>query len=305
VRAYAHDRFRFPLPPRHRFPLAKYALVRAAVEALPEVDVIEGPPATWRQIRAVHHPEWVRRVRYGLLDRREAAGLGVPWSPALVSRALHACGSTLAAARAALEDGVAAALGGGMHHAGHRLGRGFCTFNDVAVAIAALRAEGFDEPILILDLDVHHGDGNAELFAADPTVRVVSLHGARNYPFDRVPSDLDVDLRDRTDDEAYLAALDAALDRTLSGRRFGLTFLIAGADPWADDALGRLALTPAGLAARDARALSALGGSGTAVCVTLAGGYGVPIEGTAAIHARTVELASVCQHTSGVADRAR
>jgi len=292
MRAYAHDRFRFPLPPHHRFPITKYALTRQAVERLPGVSVQEAPPVTWEEVRAVHHPEWVRRVRYGLLDRREAAGLGLPWSPALVTRALHAVGSTLAAARAALEDGTAAALGGGTHHASHRTGRGYCTFNDAAVTVAALRRDGLTGDVLVLDLDVHQGDGNAELFASDPTVRVVSLHGARNYPFQRVPSDLDVDLPDGTGDSAYLDALEAALEPTLAGPPYALAFLLAGADPWAADALGRLALTPEGLAERDRVALRALRETGTPVCVTLAGGYGVPIAGTAAIHARTVELAA-------------
>ena len=197
LRAFAHDRFTFPVPDRHRFPLSKYGLVRALVEANPDVAVQEGPPATWDDVARVHHPEWVRRVRYGLLDRRELAGLGLPWSPALVTRTLHSCGSTTAAARASLEEGVAAALGGGMHHAGHRVGRGYCTFNDVAIAIATLRAEGRAARVLILDLDVHQGDGNAELYAGDRDTVVVSIHGARNYPFTRPPSDLDVDLPER------------------------------------------------------------------------------------------------------------
>ena len=292
MRAYAHDRFLFPLPAGHRFPLEKYALTRRAVERLPGVTVLEAPPAAWDDIRAVHHPEWVRRMRYGLLDRREAAGLGLPWSPALVTRALHAVGSTQAAARAAFEDGVGAALGGGTHHARHRTGRGFCSFNDVAVTVAALRRDGFRERVLVLDLDVHQGDGNAELFAGDATVFVASLHGARNYPFQRVPSDLDVDLPDGTTDAAYLEALDGVLAAARAAGPYGLAFLLAGADPWAADALGRLALTPAGLAERDRVALAALRDAGIPVCLTLAGGYGVPIAGTAEIHARTVALAA-------------
>ena len=234
MRAYAHDRFPFPLPPGHRFPLAKYALVRRLVEERGDVTVLDGPQASWEDVLAVHHPEWVRRVRYGLLDRREAAGLGLPWSPALVTRALHSVGSTLAAARAALDDGTAAALGGGTHHARRRTGRGFCTFNDIAVAVAALRREGLAGRMLLLDLDVHQGDGNAELFAADPSVHVISLHGARNYPFQRVPSDLDIDLPDGTGDAAYLDALDAALADAAAHGPYALAFLLAGADPgWA------------------------------------------------------------------------
>jgi acetoin utilization deacetylase AcuC-like enzyme len=295
LRAFAHDRFTFPVPDTHRFPLGKYALVRELVEANPAVVVREGPPATWEEVARVHHPEWVRRVRYGLLDRRELAGLGLPWSPALVTRTLHSCGSTIAAARSALEDGTGATLGGGMHHAGYRVGRGYCTLNDVAIAIAALRAEGQAARVLILDLDVHQGDGNAELFAADDATLVVSIHGARNYPFTRPPSDLDVDLPDGTGDDGYLAALGDAMTFALQHGPYDLAVLIAGADPYAGDALGRLALTPEGLAERDQRALAALRAAGIPVCVTLAGGYGRPLEATAAIHAATIAAAASCR----------
>ena len=295
LRAYAHDRFTFPVPEGHRFPLAKYALVRRLVDANPDVSVLEGPPATWAEIGRAHHAEWVRRVRFGMLDRRELAALGLPWSPALVVRALHACGSTTAAARDALTEGVAAALGGGMHHAAHRVGRGYCTFNDVAIAIAALRAEGAAKRVLVLDLDVHQGDGNAELFADDPATVVVSIHGARNYPFRRPPSDLDIDLEDGTGDEGYLEALDQALAFAREHGPYDLAMLIAGADPYAGDALGRLALSLEGLAERDRRALQALRAAGIPVCVTLAGGYGRSLEATAAIHAATIAAAATCR----------
>ncbi len=295
LRAYAHDRFTFPVPEGHRFPLGKYALVRRLVDQNPDVSVREGPPATWAEIGRAHHPEWVRRVRFGLLDRRELAGLGLPWSPALVARALHACGSTIAAASDALTDGVAAALGGGMHHASHRLGRGYCTFNDVAIAIADLRAEGLAHRVLILDLDVHQGDGNAEFYAHDPDTVVVSIHGARNYPFTRPPSDLDIDLPDGTGDEGYLAALAEALAFAHAHGPYDLAMLIAGADPYAGDALGRLALSFEGLAERDRRALASLRGAGIPVCVTLAGGYGTSLDATAAIHAATIAAAATCR----------
>ncbi len=291
MRAFAHDRASFPLPPGHRFPIAKYPLVRNLVDRSPLVRVTDGPAATWDDVALVHDAEWVRRLRFGLLDRREEAGLGLPWSPELVVRALRAAGSTMAAADASLEDGISTALGGGMHHARRGRGRGFCAVNDVAIAIAHLRRSGFGGRILILDLDVHQGDGTAEIFADDATVTTVSLHGARNYPFERFPSDMDVDLPDGTADRAYLESLERTLDAVLAVR-YDLAFYLAGADCWAGDRLGRLSLTEAGLERRDRLALGRLRAHGAAVCLTLAGGYGDPIDTTAAIQARTVELAA-------------
>lgn len=272
--------------------MAKYALTRERVALLPDVAILEAEPVAWEEIALVHDREWVRRLRYGLLDQRELRGLGLPWSAALATRARYASGSTRAATVAALADGVAATLGGGMHHAGRRRGRGYCYVNDVAIAIALARRDGLEGQVLILDLDVHQGDGNAELFADDPSVTVVSLHGARNYPFTKLESDLDVELHDGLDDDGYLTALDAALAEMVRGRSFALAFLLAGADPWADDALGRLALTKAGLRARDRLALADLASASEATVVALAGGYGVPIDGTAEIHAATIEEAS-------------
>jgi acetoin utilization deacetylase AcuC-like enzyme len=288
--AFTHDRWIFPLPASHRFPQEKYRLVRERTERIGNVTITEGPPIDWETCLLVHDAEWVRRIRYGLLTRREEAGLGLPWSPELATRTLHATGSTVAAATAALRDGAAAALGGGTHHARRATGRGYCLVNDVAIAIALLRREGFDGRILILDVDVHQGDGNADCLAADPATVVVSLHGARNYPFERVASDIDVDIPDATGDDAYLALLAETLERALALGPYDLAFYLAGADPWENDRLGRLALTLDGLAARDRMALGALRTGGTAVCLTLAGGYGVPIETTADIHATTIAL---------------
>lgn len=288
--AFTHDRWTFPLPPGHRFPQEKYRLVRERAERIEHVRVVEGPPIDWETCHLVHDAEWVRRIRYGLLTRREEAGLGLPWSPELATRTLHATGSTVAAAEAALRDGAAAALGGGTHHARRTTGRGYCLVNDVAIAIALVRRAGFDGRILVLDLDVHQGDGNADCLAEDPATVVVSLHGARNYPFERVASDIDVDIPDGTGDDAYLRLLGETLERTLALGPYALAFYLAGADPWEGDRLGRLALSLEGLAARDRLALDALRAGGTAICLTLAGGYGVPIETTADIHATTIAL---------------
>ncbi len=290
--AFTHDRWEFPLPASNRFPQEKYRLVRERVERLAGITVAEADPIGWDDAALVHDPEWVRRIRHGLLTRREEAALGLTWSPELAERTLHATGSTVAATAAALKDGVAAALGGGTHHAHRHVGRGYCLVNDVAVAVALARAAGFDGRTLILDVDVHQGDGNADVFGDDPSVFVASLHGERNYPFERIPSDLDVDVPDRADDATYLDLLDEVIHRCAAAGPFDLIYLLAGADPWEGDRLGRLALTEAGLQERDRRAISWARGTGASLVVTLAGGYGVPIETTADIHARTIELAA-------------
>jgi acetoin utilization deacetylase AcuC-like enzyme len=292
VLAFTHDRWTFPLPPTNRFPQEKYRLVRERVERVPGIKVHEAAPITWADALLVHEAEWIRRIRHGLLTRREEAALGLTWSPELAERTLHATGSTVAAAQAALEDGVAAALGGGTHHAHRAVGRGYCLVNDVAVAIRLMRSSQLIGKCLILDLDVHQGDGNADCFATDPDVVVVSLHGAQNYPFVRVSGDIDVDVPDRTGDDGYLALLDDTLARLDAHGPFAFAFLLAGADPWEGDRLGRLSLTLPGLEERDRRAIGWIRDRNIPLVVTLAGGYGEPIETTADIQARSVALAA-------------
>jgi len=288
---WTHDRWRFPLPERHRFPLDKYALLRARVvadgSARPE-EVHEAEPAPWEWLAAVQDAGLLERIRSGALSVREQRGLGLPWSPALVERGRRAVGGSVAAARHAVEHGLGMNLGGGTHHAGRDYARGYCLFNDVAVALARLRREGLAERALVLDCDVHQGDGTAHLLGPDPRAFTVSLHGARNYPFQRIPSDLDVDLASGTGDERYLSALDEALDFALPRAQADVAFYLAGADPWEGDRLGRLALTKAGLRARDELALDRLRAAGAAVCVVLAGGYADDVRDTVDINAATV-----------------
>jgi acetoin utilization deacetylase AcuC-like enzyme len=288
MRAFAHDVFTYPLPEGHRFPLGKYRLVREGAEALPHVDVNGAVAATWDEVGRVHTPRWIEKVREGGLDRREELGLGLPWSPELVERSLRATGATIQAARAALEDGVAANLGGGTHHAFADVGRGFCVLNDVVVALRALRREGRVRRVLVVDLDVHQGDGTHALLAADADAFTLSLNGFRNYPFRRVPGDLEHDFPDGTGDDAYLSVLERLLPQALRRGRPELAFVLAGADPYEGDRLGRLALTQDGLAARDALARDTLRAAGVPTCVTLAGGYAEDIRDTVAINLRTV-----------------
>jgi acetoin utilization deacetylase AcuC-like enzyme len=282
---WTHDRWRFPLPDQHRFPIDKYTLLRERVAADGN-EVRDAERVPWAWLEAVHDPDLVARIRSGDLSVREQRALGLPWSPALVERGRRSVGGTVAAARLALEGGLGMNLGGGTHHAGRAFARGYCLFNDVAVALARLRAEGRVRRALVVDCDVHQGDGTADLLGPDPDCFTLSLHGARNYPFQRISSDLDVDLPSGTGDDDYLEALADALDHAVLRANAELAFYLAGADPWKGDRLGHLALTKAGLRARDELVLDRLQDS--AICVVLAGGYAEDVRDTVEIHAATV-----------------
>lgn len=288
MRAFAHDLFTYPLPPGHRFPLGKYRLVRQGAEALPGVCVHEARAATRAELELAHEPGYLDRVEAGALSRREQLALGLPWSRELVERARRSAGATLQAAEAALGDGAAANLGGGTHHGFPGEGRGYCVVNDVVCATRALRARGLLERVLVVDLDVHQGDGTHFAFLADPAAFTLSVNGVRNYPFRRVPGDLELDLPDGTADERYLEGLARLLPRAIERAEPELCFYLAGADPYAGDRLGRLALTGEGLAERDRLVRDVLTAAGLPVCVTLAGGYADPIADTVAINLATI-----------------
>ena len=288
MRAFAHDVYTYPLPPGHRFPLAKYRLVRERAERVAGIDVADARAAADDELLLAHESAYLGRVGRGDLARREMLALGLPWSPELVERARRSVGATLMAANAALADGVGANLGGGTHHAFADGGRGFCLFNDVVVAVRALRRSGRVERVLVVDLDVHQGDGTHAAFMDDPEAFTFSVNGFRNYPFRRVPGDLELDLADGTRDERYLEGLARLLPQALARSRPDLCFYLAGADPYAGDRLGRLALTKEGLAARDAVVRDALWRAGVPVCVTLAGGYAEPIGDTVEINLATL-----------------
>src|SRR6478735_3703405 len=267
---WSHDRFRIPLPDGHKFPISKYQLLRERVEG--RVTVRESDAVPWEWLAAVHDGDLLERIRSGTMTLREQRGLGLPWSEVLVERGRRSVGGTLAAGRRALEHGIGMNLGGGTHHAGHDFARGYCLFNDVAVTLARLRAQGLAQRALVVDCDVHQGDGTAQILGPDPDAFTLSLHGARNYPFERIPSDLDVDLPSGTGDDEYLRVLDESLDTALA-QPADIAFFLAGADPWEGDRLGRLALTKSGLRARDELVLDRLLATGAAVVVVLAGGY--------------------------------
>ncbi len=288
MHVWTHDRWRFPLPESHNFPIEKYGLLRERMVAAGH-EVHEAESVPWRWLDAVHDPELVSRIRTGNLSVREARGLGLPWSPELVERSRRSVAGTIAASRFALGVGLGMNLGGGTHHAGRSFARGYCVFNDVAIALSRLRADGPVKRALIVDCDVHQGDGTADLLGPDPDTFTLSLHGARNYPFQRIPSDLDVDIASGSGDDRYLEALSEALDFALPRADAEFAFYLAGADPWEGDRLGKLALTKAGLRARDELVLDRLRGDGIRVCVVLAGGYAEDVKDTVDIHAATAE----------------
>jgi acetoin utilization deacetylase AcuC-like enzyme len=298
VRFWSHDLHTFPLPDGHRFPLSKYRLLREAVEREGLGEVRHAGPVPWSQLEAVHAPAYLRAIRDGTLDRRAERALGLPWSRELVERARRSVQATVHAAHDAVDDGIGMNLGGGTHHAGRDQARGYCVFNDVAVAVAALRSAGRVGRVLIVDCDVHQGDGTAELFARDPETITLSVHGGANYPFRRATSDLDVDLRSGTGDEEYLDALRSALGQGLAAARPQLVVYLAGADPWEGDRLGRLALTKAGLAARDELVLDAASAAAAAVCVCLAGGYAPDIRDIVEINLATTRLVTARRRTT-------
>jgi acetoin utilization deacetylase AcuC-like enzyme len=287
MEVWSHDRWGIPLPAGHKFPISKYRLLRERVSGL--VEVREAEPVPWEWLAAVHAQDLLERIRLGTLSVREQRGLGLPWSAVLVERGRRSVGGTLCAARRALRRGIGMNLGGGTHHAGRDFARGYCLFNDVAVTVARLRAEKLARRVLVVDCDVHQGDGTAQILGPDPEAFTLSLHGARNYPFERIPSDLDIDLPSGTEDAAYLDALDGALDRAIPAAGAEVAFYLAGADPWEGDRLGRLALTKAGLRERDELVLDRLLATGVAVVVVLAGGYAPDVLDTVDINAATVE----------------
>lgn len=294
LKIYYTDRYVLPLPPWHRFPMQKYAMLRERVEAagLVGCEGLQLPPAaTDEQILQAHAAGYLAKVVAGTLAPEEQRRIGFPWSPEMVERSRRSSGATLAAARFALEDGVGVNLAGGTHHAFRDRGEGYCVFNDAAIAALSLQAEGRIKRALIVDCDVHQGNGTASILAGDPTAFTFSIHAANNFPFDKEASDLDIELPDGTGDLAYLDALEKGVCRALSASQPDLAIYLAGADPHKGDRLGRLELTKDGLALRDRLVLELCKASGIPVAVAMAGGYGRRIEDTVDIHLATVALA--------------
>lgn len=329
--AFYSDHFVLPLPSGHRFPMAKYARLRErlielgareagddlAAEAFAPPDDREARgeasgielrvphAASDEELALAHDPAYVAAVVDGRLDHREQRSIGFPWSPAMVERCRRSVGATVAAARCAARDGVSANLAGGTHHAHRARGEGYCVFNDVAVAARVALREGLARRVLVVDLDVHQGNGTASIFVGEPDVFTLSLHGAGNYPFSKVESDIDVALVDGTDDAAYLRHLDAALADAFDRARPDFVFYLAGVDPFEGDLLGRLDLTAEGLLARDRRVFERASEAGIPVVVTMAGGYARDVDVIASLHTQTILLAHRHHRRADVGDDAR
>jgi len=287
--------YAFPLPAGHRFPIAKYAMLRDAVlgEGIVPADHMHEPARVSRDdLLLVHTADYVDRFTAGQLTRDEERRIGLPWSDALVERSYRSTGGTCEAARHALRAGVAMNLSGGTHHAFSDHGEGFCVFNDVAVALRTLQRDGSIARAAVVDLDVHQGNGTHAIFAGDDSVFTFSMHGGRNYPFHKVPGRLDVELDDAIGDAENLALLSSALPRVLAESRPDLVVYLAGADPHEHDRLGRLRLTFEGLARRDSLVLEQCREVGLPVTIVIGGGYGQPIDDSVRVHVNTARIAA-------------
>jgi acetoin utilization deacetylase AcuC-like enzyme len=292
-RFYYPDVEEMPVPAGHRFPASKYRLLREAIardDILPSAMLSPSIPATRDDLLRAHAASYVDAVFDGSLDKNIVRRIGLPWSPTLVRRSRATVGGAMVAARSALETGISGQLAGGTHHAHREFGSGFCVFNDLAVTTLTLLAEQRVERVVILDVDVHQGDGNAAILREDARVFVISLHGAKNFPFRRMPSDLDIDLPDDTADEAYLHALADVLP-AIAAFRPDILLYLSGVDPLKQDRLGRLALSHIGLAERDRMVFEFARRRGIPVSIAIGGGYADPISVSVEAYANTFRVA--------------
>ena len=298
MKAFYSDQFVLPLPEGHRFPMVKYSMLRERVAA----SDICGPgelrvprAATDEEILRAHDEDYLARVVGGRLTTKEVRRIGFPWSEGMVERSRRASGGTIGACLAALEEGFAANLAGGTHHAFADRGEGFCVFNDSAIAARAVQAAGLAERIVIVDTDVHQGNGTAAILDGDPSIFTFSIHGAANYPFHKEESDLDIALPTDADDEVFLRALRDGLERALDASEPELAIYLAGADPFEGDRLGKLAVSKDGLAERDRLVLEGCAERGIPVAVTMAGGYAREISRTVDVHFQSIMSAATLQ----------
>ena len=298
TRAWSSADYDVPLPEGHRFPARKYRMIRDAVVArgiLGRQDVLAPEPCPRADLARVHTAPYLDAMERGTLSEPDQRRLGFPWSAGLLERSTRTVQATLEAARDALREGAGATLAGGTHHAFPDHGEGFCCFNDVAVATRVLRASHSGLRTVVVDLDVHQGNGTAAIFADDPDTYTFSMHGAKNFPFQKERSSRDVELADGTGDREYLALLDRHIGEVLDEARADLVFYLAGSDPYAGDRFGRLRLSKEGLARRDRTVFTACRSRRLPVILAMSGGYAPDLADIAEIHATSVsELRSIC-----------
>ena len=293
MRVFYTDLFTFPLPPENRFPAAKYRLLRERIQRWPAatgVELLLAPRATDDELRLVHTEEYLQGFAAGTLGVEAMRRIGFPWSPQLLERSLRSCGGTIAAARTAMQHGHACYLAGGTHHARADRGAGYCVYNDCAVAARVLLHDTSMSRVLIVDTDVHQGDGTAAIFAGDPSVFTFSMHGQENFPSEKAVSDLDIALPSGTGDEEYLAKLREGLAEALQRSQPEFVFYLSGADPFVGDKLGRLALTKQGLRTRDEIVLGELAKRRLPHVTVMGGGYGKDVADSVDIYEATVEV---------------
>lgn len=295
MRLFYTDHFELPLPETHRFPMTKYRELRRRVACSDHFlnDTLLVPrAATDQQLSLCHTSRYIEAVKTGSLTSAEIRRIGFPWSEKMVERSRRSTGATIDAARAAISEGAAANLAGGTHHAFADAGEGYCVFNDAAVAIRTLQSEGLIKRACVLDLDVHQGNGTAAILAGDPSAFTVSIHGVKNFPLRKMPSNLDISLPDGTGDEQYLQALEKALqaigESSEEQGRFDLLIYLAGADSYAKDRLGRLNLTKTGLKARDETVINWCINAQIPLVIAMAGGYAPNVSDIVDIHFATL-----------------
>ncbi len=292
MKAFYTDHYVLPLPPGHRFPMEKYSQLRDLVENLDGAELVEAPTISDTQILYAHDAAYLMKIIRGNLSPQEQREIGFPWSTQMVERSRRSAGATLAAAKVALEEGLAANLAGGTHHAYRNRGSGFCVFNDSAIAARALQKEIHPKlKVAIVDLDVHQGNGTAAILQNDPSIFTLSIHGEHNFPFQKETSDLDIGLENGCSDKQYLEALDQALSTMHDQFRPDFIIYLAGADPHEGDRLGKLKITQTGMRLRDEQVFQYGKDYQVPIAFSMAGGYGKEINSTVNIHLQTIQAA--------------
>ena len=292
MKAFYTDHFVLPLPEGHRFPMEKYSRLRDLVSGEKNIELVEAPPATDTQILYAHDPSYLVKVIEGKLSPQEQREIGFPWSEQMVERSRRSAGATVAAAKTALREGIAANLAGGTHHAYRDTGSGFCVFNDSAIAARTLQKEiSLSLKVAVIDLDVHQGNGTASILQNDDSIFTLSIHGENNFPFKKEESDLDLGLEDGCEDVAYLHALGQSLEQLDTRFKPDCLIFLAGADPHEGDRLGRLNVSTAGMRLRDEMVFQYALDRQLPIAFSMAGGYGKEIKSTVDIHFQTIKTA--------------